>query len=256
MTLDTNYNKHIIATYQILRLGLAIIAFAFPVLLWIGGKVVTLDESSTLKLQGSMSAYYHADPDDDAGNPTAGNGVMRNWFVGLLFAIGIILYLYKGVTNLENYALNIAGVLAIGIAIFPMDWPESSGTGFSAHGACAVTFFLCIAYVCIFRASDTLSLISDDKKRAYYRRRYKLIGFGMILMPAGAYALHFFLDSGWAILAVEVAGIYVFATYWWLKSHEIALSHSDESAAIGNLAVASHGISDAFRSIQVREIKK
>lgn len=39
------------------RLGLAVMAFAFPLLLWIGGYYL-----GHLSLPGSMSAYYHATP--------------------------------------------------------------------------------------------------------------------------------------------------------------------------------------------------
>lgn len=60
-----NLRQHIAATYKALRLGVAVIAFVFPLLLWIGGIFV-----AGLALEGSMSAYYHA-----------GNGAMRNWFV-------------------------------------------------------------------------------------------------------------------------------------------------------------------------------
>ena len=75
--------KHFTATYVNLRIGMAVIAMAFPILLWVGGLL------QGLELQPSMSDYYHA------GSPA---GLMRDWFVGLLFAVGVFLYLYKGFT--------------------------------------------------------------------------------------------------------------------------------------------------------------
>ncbi len=98
-----DFSNHISATYKALRLGVALIAFAFPLILWIGGHI-----HASLPLQGSMSAYYHA---GDALHP--GQGVMRNEFVGILFAVGTILFLYQGISRLEDYALNLAGVLAL-----------------------------------------------------------------------------------------------------------------------------------------------
>ena len=53
-----------------------------------------------------MSAYYHA-----------GQGVMRNEFVGILFAVGALLFAYQGYSRFEDCALNLAGVLALGIAL-------------------------------------------------------------------------------------------------------------------------------------------
>ena len=89
MTRD-ELQHHMFATYTTLRIGLAVIAFAFPILLWLGGRVIGLP------LQDSMSAYYHAFAADGQS--------MRNWFVGILFAVGVILYLYQGYSYRENYA--------------------------------------------------------------------------------------------------------------------------------------------------------
>jgi hypothetical protein len=60
-----------------------------------------------------MSAYYHAIDSlyPDQGIP--GQGSMRNEFVGILFAVGALLFAYQGYSRLEDYALNLAGVLAL-----------------------------------------------------------------------------------------------------------------------------------------------
>jgi len=89
-------------TYKTLRIGLAVMAFAFPLLLWIGGYLL-----AKLPLAGSMSAYYHASDllYPDQGPP--GQGVMSNEFVGILFAVGALLIAYQGYSWLEDYALNV-----------------------------------------------------------------------------------------------------------------------------------------------------
>src|SRR5262245_43821485 len=88
-------SRHMLATYQTLRVVLFVIAVMFPLVLWIGGYI----SRDHLKLQGSMSAYYHANAasdDEFAERESAereqrqrqevqldsGRGVMRNWFVG------------------------------------------------------------------------------------------------------------------------------------------------------------------------------
>ena len=58
----TELQKHISATYLTLRLGVAGIALAFPLLLWVGGIVLTHTE-----LQSSMSLYYHTPVADVVG---------------------------------------------------------------------------------------------------------------------------------------------------------------------------------------------
>src|ERR1700754_1470403 len=129
------------ATYKMLRLGLAVLAFAFAPLLYGGGRLL-----ANLPLAGSMSAYYHYHPiksplpDQNAVNQSAdcqdvpGQGVMRNVFVGILFAVGGLLFAYQGFSQLEDYALNLAGILAWGVALFPMNWPEGTqDSSFSLH---------------------------------------------------------------------------------------------------------------------------
>ena len=92
-------HDHIFKTYTHLRIGMALTALAFPLILLLGGLSIGVEQ------QGSMSAYYHTP--------------MRNAFVGILFMIGPFLFLYKGFSRQENHALNFAGIFAVGIAVFP-----------------------------------------------------------------------------------------------------------------------------------------
>src|SRR5215471_6209465 len=167
--------QHVLGMYFSLRQGIILVAAAFPLWLLGAGAVYY-----GIPWQGSMSAYYHAAGNDDyqgcqesfrkltVQNPSPsveairndpklqqcraahyGGGSMRNWFVGILFAVGVFLYLYKGFSTTENYALNIAVAFALGIALNPMElWEKSSGV--SWHGFFAVSFFIVIAFVAIF----------------------------------------------------------------------------------------------------------
>jgi hypothetical protein len=220
--------KHMFLTYTNLRVGVALIAFVFPVLLWGGG------EWLKIPLQDSMSAYYHATVDGQS---------MRNWFVGILFAVGAILYLYKGYSPQESLALNVAGAAAIGIAIFPMEWDCVDECKITMHGISAVLFFLSVAYVCIFCASDTLLLMKDGVREKRFRMYYRLIGTGLILSPIIAAVLTLLREP---ILGVslpkesdpfqsytffaEAVGIWMFASYWLLKSWEISSTNAEHLA--------------------------
>lgn len=207
--------KHITGTYTSLRWGVAIIGAALPVLLWIGGLVVL-----NQPLLDSMSAYYHSG--------------MRNVFVGFLYAAGACLYLYKGFNDQENVALNCAGILALCIAMFPTGkGPEARLI--TVHGASAVLFFLAIAYVCLFRASDTLTLMQDPTQAAKYHRTYKRIGYGLIASPLIAFVLTEFFrgrDGGNPyVFFVELAGVWIFAAYWVVKSLEMKQTGAERRAA-------------------------
>lgn len=258
-------SNQIAATYKTLRLGLAVLAFAFPPLLAVGGFLL-----GHLPLAGSLSAYYHYHPIEpprlDMGaadqsipvqkivaKDAPGQGVMRNTFVGILFAVGGLLFAYQGFTRLEDFALNLAGILAWGVALFPMKWPEGTGdSSFSLHGIFAVSFFVAIAYVCIFRAGDTLPLIENEVIRKRYIRTYKILGGAMVVFPFLAWAL--ISLSPWrtsVIFFVELAGIYVFATYWVTKSLEASKTRMDEKATRGELRVPPHGVFDVLRQLPV-----
>jgi hypothetical protein len=239
---NTELKKHFLATYLSLRRGIAWVAFAFPVLLWAGGHL-----RAELPLQQSMSAYYHA-----------GGGVMRDVFTGVLVAVGVSLFLYRGFTKLENVALNFAGIFIIGVAMVPMEWEcVDSCNEVSAHGILAVLFFLCIAYVCIFRASDTLSLIRDADRARSFKRAYRIMGLAMIASPAVAVLLTLCLqprsEARSFVFFAETVGVVVFAAYWRVKSREIELSDADRSAVEAKLETPPQRPADAFKDARVRE---
>lgn len=243
---ETPISSHIAKTYAAARGGLAYLAFGFPLVLLIGGYFL-----AKLPLQDSMSAYYHA-----------GGGVMRNWFVGLLFALGINLFLHKGFTPAENNALNLAGVMALGVALFPMAWKGFEAVDltvwtieFSLHGFCAVALFLCIGYVSIFRACDTVDLVKDKKRRERYAMIYKCLGWAMVASPVAAFILSNVTDSrNTLIYFIELAGVWVFAAFWLIKRHEIAETNADGKAARGELAIEAGSRSGLFRRAPIQEI--
>jgi hypothetical protein len=198
------------ASYFRLRRGLAAISFALPVVLWLGTGLHTPP--------GSISAYYYFAP-GHAGPP----GTMRDVFVGMLWAAGSFLVFYRGYSAAENWALNLAGAAAVAIAVSPMDWPADAA--WSLHGrlhyAAATVFFLAIAYVCLARSDDTLTLLPVAEQRGF-RRLYRVLGTLMVAAPATVVAVGRLVPNDLVLWAVEVAAIDVFAAFWLVKSREIA----------------------------------
>jgi hypothetical protein len=112
---------------------------------------------SDLSLQGSISSYYHA-----------GEGVVRDIFVGSVIAVSALLIAYKGFSGFENWVLNIAGVALVIVALVPDNRSTDLSNAFPwLHGASAVTFFACLVYVVLVRSGDTLGLLQnkDDQTR-------------------------------------------------------------------------------------------
>jgi hypothetical protein len=230
---------HMLGTYHSVRLGVSALGLVLALSLlgpWVDG----------LPLRGSMSAYYYSP--------------MRNVFVGVLVATGALLYLYKGFSSAENLTLNLAGLLAVGVAWLPTaaEGTERNAVGF-AHLACAVVFFLCIGYVSVFRAGDTLSLIKDPTKAKRLQRLYRVLGAGMVASPLFALLASALLDprgnNRSIVFYIEAAGVVMFAVYWLAKSREMRETGADVVAAAalmkkvasdakrtapGNVVVAEH----------------
>jgi hypothetical protein len=204
-------------SYVILRNGIGVLGFALPIVMIVGGG---LDH-----IQGSLSAYYHFSADRPG---QYGAGMMRDLFVGMLCAIGAFLFFYRGHSLQEDIALNVAGISAVLVALFPMDWPPGSGaaatTAAKIHSGAATLFFVMIAYVCVFRGRDTLCIVDDDLRRRTFERIYLIFGLLMLATPATVALLAATSSGaglGYKTLIVETGGVFVFATFWLVKSFEI-----------------------------------
>jgi hypothetical protein len=211
---------NISASYFLLRRGLAMLAFALPILLWLW--------TGPDHLQGSISAYYHYSA---TGDLRYGAGTSRDILVGILWAAGAFLFFYKGYSWQENLALDVAGVAAVTLALFPMDWPPNPALQPSfvsiVHSASAVLLFLPMAYVCLCQSGPTLRLMKDPARQRLFKRIYAVLGTLMIVVPLTVVALHYLVpgpaDKSPVVFAIEVAGIYVFSAFWLVKSREIAI---------------------------------
>jgi hypothetical protein len=213
---DSELREHIYDSYNWLRIGMAVTAFAFPLLLMGWGKL-----RFGLQLQGEMSAYYWATP----GGDPAVDPPMRVWFVGLIFAIGSFLFLYKGYSVVEELALDFAAILLILVALVPMC---GSGDGQCPswsvwHGRFAILFFIIIA---LFATYD--SFLGAREARAStslgnFRIWYGIAGILMIALPVLAAVLHhYFLGRADTLTFwVQAFGIWAFCLYWSIKTWEL-----------------------------------
>jgi hypothetical protein len=234
--------RHFSDTYFSLRVGLAALAFAFPLVLYAYGKL-----RHGLDLQPSMSAYFWAaSADQCAAFP------MRTIFVGFLCAIGVGLYAYKGLTPLENLLLNGAGLCAALVAIFPERiGPEEAASdprlarlfkdcpaveawahqpALPIHYPAAVLLFVLLAIVAWFCAYKSLKYLPAGVDAVRYRRLYRSIALAMLVFPLPGAALAYLLGlkASW-VFFVEAAGVVTFGMYWTVKSREMALSRLERA---------------------------
>lgn len=252
-------SRHFSDTYFSLRFGLAALAFAMPVVMYAYGKF-----RHGLDLQPSLSAYFWA-----AAGDQCATFPMRTLFVGFLFAIGISLYVYKGLTTLENWLLNAAAVCAAVVAIFPerlslTDAPRDERLTqlFAAcpavkawamepsvplHYVAAVTLFVLLAIIAWFCANKSLDYLPPGNDAKKFKRTYRILAIAMILFPVAGLAVGLVLGMGYSVFFIEALGIWTFGTYWLVKSRELALSrlekdpdhavaHAKERKSTGQLA--------------------
>lgn len=221
-------------TYFTLRIGVALMGMLLPLVLSVGGRLCY-----GLRLQPSMSAYYFATPAEpqkpDCNMPDVGAAVypagsMRNWFVGFLFAVGAMLFVNKGSNDKESLALTLAGLFAVGIAVFPMAWGCAAQARFSIHGLCAFLFFGAIAFVCVFCADDTLQFLNDPKTRSFFRRWYWFFAVVMIASPVTAWTLKVHRSVDRHVFWAETCGVLSFGAFWLMKSREIAIITKERKA--------------------------
>ena len=129
----------LVVSYLTLRNSIGFTGILLPLIVAIGGFI------SGLNIQPSISAYYWT--------------ASRDVFVGVLFIAGALLLTYNGYDLQDRITTIIAGIAAIGTAMFPMFNDVSSAGYFSLpgevshifHFAFAITFFLSLAFMSYFQ---------------------------------------------------------------------------------------------------------
>ncbi|MFL6726028.1 MAG: hypothetical protein ACJ8FS_05895 [Sphingomicrobium sp.] len=195
-----------VKSYVYLSLGMGLVAALLPVALVVAGGYDG---------HYSISTFYHV------------SDLTRNIMVGCLWAEGVFLILFHGLSKLENWILNVAGLAAISVAMNPMPIDQcGAGPAITLHAASAILFFLCLATVAVGLSKGRTKYIIYPPKRRRFEIAYDAAGVLMIAMPLGVAAMHFLgrtgCESHW-IFWIETFGIWAFAAYWIVKFTEYRL---------------------------------
>ncbi|RSM36531.1 DUF998 domain-containing protein [Amycolatopsis balhimycina DSM 5908] len=133
-TATTSPQTTLVHSYLFLRRAIGLIGLALPFALILGKQLVQGGD-----LIGSLSGYYYTD--------------LRDVLVGAMCAAGVFLLAYYGHDRVDNVASSVAGLGAIGLALFPTTpdhdvtaWDRTSGV---LHLVFAAVFFLSLAYFCL-----------------------------------------------------------------------------------------------------------
>ena len=91
--------------------------------------------------QGSISYYYHTG--------------MGDVFVGALCAVALFLFFYSGHNKWDDWAGNLGGLFALGVAWFPTIKSGPDDWAGIVHLVCAILFFLTLASFSLFLFTKT-----------------------------------------------------------------------------------------------------
>lgn len=189
--------------------------------------VVTRDGLVRWKSLDSISAYYYT------GAVAA--------FVGMLVALSLFLFTYRGYRNKWYWADRAAGIIAaiaaLGVAIFPTGAPEDvialswwrPITGYLHYG-CAIVLFLMFAVFALwlFRITADKERVPPDKKK----RNMVYLVCGIVIVASIVWAGVAGLLGG-SIFLPESIALIAFAVSWLVKGHALR--------SIGNVARAMLG---------------
>jgi len=213
--------RNMMSTYFTLRLGIVLLSGALPPILY-GYSLATHGQLA----ETSMSAFYGAD-----------GGAMRNWFVGILWAVGAFLVLYQGFSALEDWLLNFAGGFMVLTAMTPCGcWGPDVIDKSRAHTTFAVLFFACMVGVCLFCARDTITLLPEKPDQDKFKGTYYTIAFLLFVSPLAALATAYLSGArGSLVFFIEWFAVWVFAAYWITKSVEFKITSAERRALYGAL---------------------
>jgi len=152
----------------------------------------------------------------------------------------------RGFTREENIVINIAGLLSLGIAIFPCSGDYSNRSLFSRyidpealgviHGIFAVSFFVMIAWVCGVFGKRSLDAIPEGNplrvrtvnvNKTAFHTLYSVIAVAMVVGPIVASIIIYMHKGTVYLFACEAVGVWSFSAYWALKTLETAYSGAD-----------------------------
>ena len=123
----------------------------------------------------SISAYYGSE--------------MRDIFVGIMCVIGVFLFAYKGYDAWDDRASHLAGVSAVGVALFPVTC--DNGAIVAIHYLSATVLFLTLAYISRYRFTRSSPKKAKTESKRKRNLVYKWCAYVMIfgLIAIGAFKL-------------------------------------------------------------------
>ncbi|MEP6803416.1 MAG: hypothetical protein ABI892_02755 [Flavobacterium sp.] len=209
-----------IFTYRRIRRAIGYLGISLPILL-VGLSLISLFKTA---VQPSISDYYYTN--------------LREIFTGTLCAVGLFLICYRGRGNYsiwknDNLLTNIAGIMALGVALFPTNPDDfkakiytlipysAKWLGWLHYGFAALLFLifalLAINVFTIGQENETRTPKSILNENNIYRFcGYSIIVF-IIMVPI---AENFDLFN-YSTLVLEALSLFAFGIAWLIKGRAL-----------------------------------
>ena len=190
-------------SFRTLRRIVGFLGIALPLVLAFWGFAVCANH----RLQPSISDYYYCRT--------------RDALVGILFTIGWFLYAYPGYERKDNVAGNIAGLCALGVAIFPDQGP---GIEPAIHFGSAGLLFLTLSYFSLLLFTKHDGNPTPEKRKR--NRVYRTCGVIMLLCIATLTAYHLAprstaIDALRPVFWLESLALWAFGVSWGVKGETV-----------------------------------
>jgi hypothetical protein len=201
----------LVISYLTLRKAVGLLGVAFPLVLSIGCRLC----GSCDGIQPSISEYYGTE--------------MRDVFVGLLFAIGLFLFSYRGYEPKDNLAGNLACAFAVGVALFPVTativWIRRS------HYVFAAALFLTLAYFSLFLFTKTREDVPPTLEKRKRNKVYVVCGTAILVWIALIPLYELFLTQTplarlEPVFWLESLALWSFGISWIVKGEAILKDRS------------------------------
>lgn len=209
-------NEKLVIGYLQIRKIIGILGIALPVILIVGNYFL----GACSYIQMSISQYYYT-PIGDV-------------FIGILCAISIFLFSYKGYDNRDNWAGNFACIFGLAAAIFPTNMKDPvPPCNFSLepypfpdyfrhlHTGSAVVFFLILAYFSIFLFTKHVGIMTPQKVKR--NKIYRTCGYVIILCLLLLLliflndSIRLSLENYKPIFVLEAIILWAFGVSWLIK---------------------------------------
>lgn len=197
-------------SYRQLRMLVGLIGFSLPIILITGNCI----DKETFVLESSISHYYYS--------------CMGDVFVGLLCAVAIFLFTYKGHEKEDDDLLsdsftgNIACIFALCVAFFPTaEINVAQSTVSWVHYIAAGLFFSSLAYFSLVQFTKTKGELTGMK--LIRNKVYKICGWTIVfsiamLLLYNIPVIKTLVSNTPYFIGFEIVALWAFAFSWLVKA--------------------------------------